>query len=319
MNILSECLNGQFEIDPETGKISAENRYSTIMSWFTIEDNSSSQLEDAIFKGSFARKILNEADTKNDIPIRDAKLILTKIDNTRFCDAFFNEEPTDDQIDILISKFKKKGYTINKDNIEEDITSVFVDILTERTRKFRKGSIRKATFFPNGTFTYNGKTTKMPNALIVPSGVDEFENPYVDALIQVYSQNEKDKEILTLSDLNKLPLIYQDNLKVNREAFYSAESVLYQIRDFFTDSITEFNATKSEILDSINSTLNKQYKNGFERLNVVMDKVITISFRKSYLLNSNNGLVGPKEEQGIIHILVNDGKVKWLRDYDTDI
>lgn len=319
MNILYECLIGQFEFDPETGKINAENRYSTIIKWFILEDDYSPSLEEAIYKGPFARKILNEADIKNDIPIKDAKLLLTKIDNANFRDALFDESPTDDQIDLLILKFKNKGHKIRKKYLEDDITSVFVSILSERTKKYRKGSIRKAVFLPDGTFKFNGKTTKMPDELIVPSDVGENENPYVNALLQVYSQNEKIDHPITLSDLDKMPLIYQEELKLHREAFYSAESVLYQIRDFFTDSTIEFDATKKEILEAIKITLNKKYKNGYERLSIVMDKVITISFRKSYLLNSNNGLVGPQEEQGIIHILVNDGEVKWLRDYDTDI
>ena len=69
---------------------------------------------------------------------------------------------------------------------------------------------------------------------------------------------------------------------------------------------------KKEILDGIRYTLSKPYSSGFEKLDKVMDYVVVVSFSKTYLLKESNGIIGPLEKQGVIHMLVNDGEVKWI-------
>ena len=56
-----------------------------------------------------------------------------------------------------------------------------------------------------------------------------------------------------------------------------------------------------------------------DRLSDTLKVVTFLHYGKAYLGRENNGLIGTSEKKGIIHMLVNDGKVEWVVDYDTDI
>jgi hypothetical protein len=63
----------------------------------------------------------------------------------------------------------------------------------------------------------------------------------------------------------------------------------------------------------------KEYKNALERVDSTMQKVVDITFSKNILTRDNNGIIGNPEKQGMVHMLVNEGKIEWVVDYDTDI
>jgi hypothetical protein len=45
--------------------------------------------------------------------------------------------------------------------------------------------------------------------------------------------------------------VYKTELQIHREDFYSAESVLHKIRDFFFDAEREFNCLKDDVYNGI--------------------------------------------------------------------
>ena len=57
-----------------------------------------------------------------------------------------------------------------------------------------------------------------------------------------------------------------------------------------------------------------------DRLNKTMLYIIedTTKYTKSYIASDGKGFVGPAEKRGTLHILVNDGKVEWIKAYDEE-
>ncbi|QKX39761.1 hypothetical protein HU159_00210 [Metamycoplasma hominis] len=91
-------------------------------------------------------------------------------------------------------------------------------------------------------------------------------------------------------------------------------SVLHKIRDFFFDAEREFICLKDDVYNGIKLFILRGFSNGYERMNWTLDFVMTISYRKSYLSPQGNGLIGNSEERGIVHMLVNEGKITWIKD-----
>ena len=95
--------------------------------------------------------------------------------------------------------------------------------------------------------------------------------------------------------------IYKTNFQFHRSFFYSAESVIHKIRDFFNDSIIEFENMKQEVYDAIKYNLSLPIAEGFVKLNSTMDIVIKRSpFRKSLLFKIGNGLLDRNKEEWFI-------------------
>lgn len=111
-----------------------------------------------------------------------------------------------------------------------------------------------------------------------------------------------------------MPPVYKTELQIHREDFYSAESVLHKIRDFFFDAEREFNCLKDDVYNGIKLYILHGFSNGYEKMKATLDFVMTISYRKSYLSTQGNGLIGNSEERGIVHMLVNEGKITWIKD-----
>ena len=130
-------------------------------------------------------------------------------------------------------------------------------------------------------------------------------------MLEVYS-NDSGITITTLEDLDGIKPIYRQKLQIHREFFYSAESVIYRVRDFFTDVEKHFNDMKQEVFDGIIYGLTPPSPNGMKNVEDTMELVVTISFTKAYFAVPGNGLVGPNEKRGMVHMLVNEGKVTWL-------
>ena len=181
-------------------------------------------------------------------------------------------------------------------------SSLFIQLKEPEVNK--KGSISKAQFISDSQVRIGGKVIKLPPALYAPTLPTEQENEYVSALLSVYSQAS-----ITIDDL-EFP--EQAEIQIHREYFYSAESVLNKVRKFFYDAENEFNTLKNEVFDSIKLDLVRSYPNGYSKLTNTMDKVIIISLSKSYFSKPGNQLVGNGEKRGVVHMLVNDGKVRWL-------
>ena len=316
INIIADAFKTQIEPDSETNRVSDALKYQTVLTWFTSFNSMDvEKTNKALLKSQpFANKILNGT---KEMPINDAAYFKANLTAALFQDVIDNARLDKMAYQSLISKFNEKGEIITRGNLAKDVTRVFYKLLDKRANKNRSlGSIRKAQFIGENKVKIGNSIYNLPEPLAVPNLPEENENKYVNALLEVYSQKEK-TSITSLEDLEGYP-IYKGNLQLHREAFYSAESVLYQIRDFFNDSTKEFNNLKTEIYDGIKYELSLPHKNGFERVNNAMRLVMVISFSRSYLSTAGNGLVGVEEKKGMVHMLVNEGKITWIRESDDE-
>lgn len=315
IRIISDAFASQIMPSEKTKRTSNQLKYQTVLSWFISYGAEENELINGVMlkgKDNYCNKIMNP-NLPDDMPITDANYIKGKISSESF-DEVYNDANLDDlAIKSLISKFSNEGETITEFDLVEDITNLFHKLLEERSNVNRKFSIRGAVFLNDRQVRVGGQIFNLEDSLSVPNLPTQYENKYVNALLCVYAQKEN-KGTISIDDLDTMPVIYSIHLQGSREDFYSAESVLHKVRDLFNDSEYEFNKMKDEVYKGIKYNLNKPYHNGMERVNKVLEYVITISFRKSYFSSTDNGLIGPEEERGMVHMLVNEGKISWIRE-----
>lgn len=315
IKIISDTFASQIAPSESTGRTSNQLKYQTVITWFiSYEAEEQELVNKAMMKGTnnYCNKIMNE-NLNDDMPIQDAAYLKGRINSEGFEEIFDSAQLDDDAIQSFIQKMADNGIKITEFNFVEDVTNALFKLLDDRSNVNRKSSIRRAEFISDNQVRIGSKIITLPPDLTVPNLPSTNENKYVNALLCVYAQHAK-KDTVSISDLDTMPMIYKTNFQLCREDFYSAESVLHKVRDLFTDSEKEFNNMKEEIYRGIYYHLNCPAKNGFSRLNSTMSYVITISFRKSFFSATDNGLIGPSEERGMIHMLVNEGKIEWIRE-----
>lgn len=259
----------------------------------------------------FLRKVFNGRER---LTVDCANFYLARIDPFN-AEDFFNDIE-DCAVENMAREFRYFHEKVGLHSFSKDLCRILRMILTNIVNIPASTSIRDAEFKGN-TVVVKGRTINLPPELVPTEDISKKEMPYINALLRVYEQKEKSP--ITLEDLKTMHPRYEKHLKIQRELYFSAESVLHQIRDIFSDGIIEFEKAKNETLSGIQATLLKEYKNALERVDSTMEHVVVISYGKSFLTRDNNGLIGNAEKQGMVHMLVNDGKVEWIVDYDTDI
>ena len=68
---------------------------------------------------------------------------------------------------------------------------------------------------------------------------------------------------------------------------------------------------KTEIYDGIIDVHEKDYENGYKRLVSDLAQAVQVNTSKS-LLDSKLNCVGNSVRKGVCHMLVNDGKIRWV-------
>ena len=105
---------------------------------------------------------------------------------------------------------------------------------------------------------------------------------------------------------------YKNNLNRQRESYYAAESVRRGSQDLqIVNKENLFNSLKDETYDGIIDVHEQPFENGFERLNKVLIHATTLPITKS-ILGRIPQWIGSNEKKGICHMLVNDGRLKWV-------
>mgnify|MGYP000699569993 CR=1 FL=1 len=311
IEIISRYFSNQIPASETTGRVSNGLRYRIVLTWFTdISADENGRISEAINKkDASCDKYFSETNDR-DMPITDAQLIVGKVIPDNFEDIFYDADLSDSELSRLQDELSSFGYDIDGDDYPTELTDVFIQVLKERAETNKKSTIRGAQFIGNDKVQIGGKIINLPPKLEMPNLPAECENKYITALLEVYSVDSK-TTIASISDLDNAKQEYKTDLQFHREDFYNAESVLHQVRDFFYDGEFEFNAMKDEIYQAIKRDVccpTEPYKNMCD----VMKTVCIVSFSKSYLSASGNGLVGPSEKRGMVHLLINDGKCRWL-------
>ncbi|HBE78276.1 MAG TPA: hypothetical protein DDW65_10925 [Firmicutes bacterium] len=163
-----------------------------------------------------------------------------------------------------------------------------------------------------GTIRFGGVSVKIPDKVDPPEALDSDELIYVIELLKVYAEALGIDE-LPMDMLEKYAK-YNQNFERQRKDYYSAETIRRFVRDVFTDS-KQFEVLKDETYDGIIEVHEAEYPNGFGRLNAVTKHASMVTTDKS-LLSSKLHCIGNSEKKGVCHILVNDGRLKWVNNDD---
>lgn len=160
-----------------------------------------------------------------------------------------------------------------------------------------------------GIFRFGGVNTERPVVLSVPTQIEKDELHYIKALFDAYSEYLKCKvseECHITGDLT----CYKD-FNMQRKRYYSAESIKRFVRDTFTTT-DEFAVLENEVFAGVIETIDDLYSNGLECLKSVMKQAASINTSKC-ILDSKLNYIGNMERQGVCHMLVNEGKIKWVK------
>lgn len=221
---------------------------------------------------------------------------------------------SDDAQDRLIAAFDKKGVILLQFDLAESVKDVLVGILERILNLNGLFHLDKVRVIGD-TIYIGGRTHKLLPEITPPESIGEMEATYIEALLEVYAQHAgKNCGSLTKEDLNKDEyLLYREHLSIQRNDFYKVQTVFMRLRDAFFDGEDQFEIAKGEVLDFI-SDLFVGKKTGFDRVNECRQYVIQLVFQKSLFGNKNIRMMGNAEKRGMLHMLVNDGRIVWIKE-----
>jgi len=215
-----------------------------------------------------------------------------------------------------------KGVVIPKDtDVSEIVAHLLLDEITSiasqtkvKTKKAKPklselelASLRINT---NGDFSYNDEVKKFFDDLPVPLDIRAEEMTYVIALFSAYADADGYE---VYEHTNDLPNSRLKDFKRQRRNYYKAESIRRGVRDNFTqeEGTEHFEALKEDMYDGIEEVYEEDYDDGVERLKAVLQQSSVITLNGS-ILSFIPGLLQNSAKKGICHMLVNDGKIKWV-------
>jgi hypothetical protein len=150
-----------------------------------------------------------------------------------------------------------------------------------------------------------------PTQLSVPKEPATDEMIYVQELLAAY----QDAEGIDMSRnlLLQYPK-YKENFERSRKDYYAAESVNRSSRDCFAGAErNHFEEFLDETYDSVIDVCERDYENGYKRLQEVMIHASGIQATKSFL-SLIPDWIGASEKKGACHSLVNARRLKWVSD-----
>lgn len=139
---------------------------------------------------------------------------------------------------------------------------------------------------------------------IVPSQIVDTELPYINQLVDAYSEREG-KLISTHEDVSGYPS-HQKHLSIQRERFYDADAFKRFYRDNTDNTVIE--NFENDIYYGIVDTHDSEHKDALTRLTKVMEQAAVISPSGPLATYAKTPI-----KQGICHHFANEDKVKWRK------
>ena len=258
-----------------------------------------------------------------------ATKILTNLDELKYAN-YINDKLTIDANLNLKKDIDGLGLELGNEEVPEQCGEIIVEVLKGITRKTkRKGTSESvlqkgktelskvplpSVYVKDSKIHIGNQSFNLHKKIEPPSEIEPVELPYIEALLSAYAHAEK-LESVTKENLPDLPMKYLKNFIEQRENYYNIDSIFHSVREVFEDGEEDFNRLKEDTYDGISDTCWEDYSDGYKRLVAVLKHATVITLSKSYLSQITN-LIGNSEKKGICHLLVNDGKIKWVMEDD---
>lgn len=138
----------------------------------------------------------------------------------------------------------------------------------------------------------------------VPTDIQEEETKYVNQLIKAYN-TVKDTNHKSVEDLNDVHKNHFNRARIN---FHHVE----QLRNFSRDSLpmNTFEDFQNEILDSVIDKSEEDFDNDFIKVKEVEREARNVNITSNPLKD----VMRTHDKAGVCHQLVNDEKIKWVKD-----
>lgn len=157
-------------------------------------------------------------------------------------------------------------------------------------------------------YFFGGQIQKNRIETITPKILDtEKKMRYIEQLLFAYGE-EISIEINEIEELEKYGQ-FKIHFDLQRQNFYSIESLKQFERDNLPPDSTAFEDFKNEVLTAVYTLYFNSYENSFKKLNAIL--------QHSSLLNFNNNplsiTLSVMDKNGICHHLVNENKLSWKK------
>ncbi|MBS3986293.1 MAG: hypothetical protein KGZ66_11920 [Selenomonadales bacterium] len=266
------------------------------------------------------------------LPRKDATFMVGHMDKAKF--EVYISDLSDDAIEGLRAALADKGITVSKKyQVAAKCADVFAQILTDcasgskaaapdvnmkiadelvpQLDKVQLPQVPLATVYvKDGKIHIGGNVIKLPAKLLPPVKIEPHEQVYVIELIAAYCDAETAGGV-TRENICKYPR-YQRNFEEQRRNYYNAESIRRSVREVFAEEGSDqFEILKEDMYDGVSTTCDQDFDHGYARLIEVLKQAVVVPVGKSLLSNIPNW-IGNSEKKGVCHMLVNDGKIRWV-------
>lgn len=145
---------------------------------------------------------------------------------------------------------------------------------------------------------------------VVPASVQPQELGYVSQLYEAYATTAPDVNITQPDDLNAINL--REHFEFQRKTYYLAETVHQGTRDTIQpDEDDPFDTLKDEIEIGIFEAKRGKYVDAVKRIDMIVGTAGSVILSTG-VDNATFQWVGPGEKKGVCHMLVNDGRLRWI-------
>ncbi len=273
---------------------------------------------------SFALKIYNGTSNKK-ISRADARTLNSRLSKVKFLDEFMNVDV--EAKENLIRKLECFGVNSTIDNVDEICAELYVKFLKALTSGndyidtsaqiyINSSGDHYHTIDTDDVYVENGKlhvgseTLQLPERLLPGKDIAPEEHPYINALCAAYA--DALEKAVSPDNISTLPGRYVRDYNSQRAAYYDADWLRHSVRDIIEDGENMFEELKEDAYQGIESTYLKDYENGFQRLQAVLEKITNTTLDTSTIERIKN-LMKNSHKKGLCHMMVNDDVIKsWV-------
>ena len=298
----------------EHNRRSAEVTLKEILYWF-LDPNLDQDIKVLDYKAGSDMfvKIMNGNEP---FAADDAEIMLLHFSTEAFQEHYDEAEFSEEKEDELVNEFSRYGIEISTFDTAEDIGRCFKTILKRIAEKKydKRISIYNDKWHIEGNHVVHGKRRITLPPDLVPEGGPENddEQEYLIALLEVYSSVDGVK-VENLEDIGKLKPIRRAHLNLQRGFFFQALSLRRKLQEVFFDGDTDFEILKRDEFEQIAPEVTKEYSDCLEKVDTVLHIAADLDLQKARS-GKVRELTGKGEKRGIVHMLINDGKIRWIFD-----